>query len=53
MNEGRVIQIGPPREIYERPKTMFAASFLGTANCFEGVVAGRADGVTRIQLADG
>ena len=53
LNEGRVVQIGPPREIYERPGTRFAASFLGTANFFEGTVSGRADGLTRIELSDG
>ncbi|PSJ63445.1 ABC transporter ATP-binding protein [Kumtagia ephedrae] len=53
MNGGRVEQIGAPRDIYERPRTAFAASFLGTANFFEGVVSGRGDGVTRIELPDG
>ncbi|MBX3567434.1 MAG: ABC transporter ATP-binding protein [Rhizobiaceae bacterium] len=53
MNKGGVEQIGSPREIYERPRTAFAASFLGTANFFEGVVSGRSDGLTRIELPDG
>lgn len=53
MNGGRVEQIGAPREIYERPRTAFAASFLGTANFFQGVVSGRGDGLTRITLPDG
>jgi ABC-type Fe3+/spermidine/putrescine transport system ATPase subunit len=53
MSEGRVEQIGAPREIYERPKTAFAAGFLGTANFFEGTVAGRADGLTRVEIGDG
>jgi multiple sugar transport system ATP-binding protein len=29
MNQGRVEQIGPPQEIYDRPKTMFVADFIG------------------------
>ncbi|MDQ0469858.1 ABC transporter ATP-binding protein [Labrys wisconsinensis] len=53
MSEGRVEQIGAPREIYERPKTAFAAGFLGTANFFDGQVAGRADGLTRIPIGGG
>jgi ABC-type Fe3+/spermidine/putrescine transport system ATPase subunit len=53
MNEGAVVQIGAPRDIYERPKTAFAASFLGTANFFEGSVAGRADGLTRVDIGQG
>jgi ABC-type Fe3+/spermidine/putrescine transport system ATPase subunit len=32
MNEGRIVQVGAPRELYARPKTEFAASFLGTVN---------------------
>lgn len=40
MNQGRVEQIGSAREVYERPATPFAFSFLGAANRFEGVVDG-------------
>ena len=32
MNEGRVEQIGTPFEIYNRPRTRFVASFVGTLN---------------------
>jgi ABC-type Fe3+/spermidine/putrescine transport system ATPase subunit len=32
MNAGAVEQIGTPREIYQRPKTKFVASFLGAMN---------------------
>ena len=31
-NDGRVEQVGPPREIYEHPATPFVAGFVGTAN---------------------
>lgn len=34
MNRGRVVQIGTPREIYERPKTRFVADFIGASNFF-------------------
>ncbi|WP_151703546.1 sn-glycerol-3-phosphate import ATP-binding protein UgpC [Nitrincola alkalilacustris] len=30
MNNGRVEQMGPPLELYERPETQFVASFLGS-----------------------
>lgn len=36
MNQGRVEQVGSPRDIYERPATRFVAGFVGTANFFEG-----------------
>ncbi len=32
MNAGRLLQQGPPAEIYERPATKFVASFLGHLN---------------------
>lgn len=31
-NEGRVEQVGTPREVYEYPQTAFVASFLGISN---------------------
>ena len=31
-NEGQVLQKGPPRDLYENPKTRYAAEFLGRAN---------------------
>jgi sulfate transport system ATP-binding protein len=32
MNEGRVVQLGPPDHIYDRPVSPFVASFVGGAN---------------------
>jgi len=41
MNRGRLVQIGPPSEIYERPNSRFVADFVGAVNLFEGeIVAG-------------
>jgi len=40
INEGRLVQVGPPGLVYERPADVFAARFLGDANLFEGTVAG-------------
>jgi spermidine/putrescine transport system ATP-binding protein len=36
MSEGRVIQFGTPKEVYEHPKTRFVAEFLGAANMIQG-----------------
>jgi spermidine/putrescine ABC transporter ATP-binding subunit len=36
MNEGRVEQVGTPREIYENPQTSFVARFIGSANFWDG-----------------
>jgi sulfate/thiosulfate transport system ATP-binding protein len=43
MNFGRLLEEGPPDELYLRPATEFVATFLGTANLMVGVCS--ADGV--------
>lgn len=53
MNGGRFEQIGAPDDIYERPKTKFAAAFVGQANLFEAVVAGEKDGILTLDFAGG
>ena len=39
MNEGRIQQIGRPRDIYEKPANQFVADFVGNTNFLDGVVA--------------
>jgi len=36
MNEGKFIQVGPPQEVYNRPRSRFAAEFLGFSNILQG-----------------
>ncbi|MCR0981767.1 ABC transporter ATP-binding protein [Roseomonas populi] len=36
MDHGRIVQAGPPREVYDRPSTRFVATFLGAANVLDG-----------------
>ncbi len=36
MNFGRLLEYGPPKELYQRPQTEFVATFLGTANLMVG-----------------
>ena len=43
MNAGNVDQIGSPTEIYDRPATVFVASFIGQANLWAGRQSGRAN----------
>jgi spermidine/putrescine ABC transporter ATP-binding subunit len=38
MNAGRIIQQGPPREIYTRPSSVVAAAFVGETNLLRGIV---------------
>ncbi len=44
MSEGRIQQIGSPREIYERPQNAFVADFVGSTNFLDGAVLGREGG---------
>jgi putrescine transport system ATP-binding protein len=39
MNEGEIVQVGEPPEIYEHPNSRFVADFIGSVNLFEGRVA--------------
>lgn len=38
MNEGQLLQIGTPEEIYERPANRFVADFIGQTNLLDGTV---------------
>jgi spermidine/putrescine transport system ATP-binding protein len=38
MEHGRVSQVGPPRELYERPGSLYVARFVGSSNTFTGAV---------------
>ena len=42
MRSGRLLQVGPPAEVYDRPRTPFVARFLGDANLFPGDMLGLA-----------
>jgi sulfate transport system ATP-binding protein len=41
MNFGRLLEQGPPDELYLRPQTEFVATFLGTANLLVGEVTAK------------
>ncbi len=38
-NEGRIVQVGAPADVYERPATRFVAGFVGTSNLLTGAAA--------------
>ncbi|HHN93188.1 MAG TPA: ABC transporter ATP-binding protein [Anaerolineae bacterium] len=52
MNEGRVYQVGTPREIYERPNSRFVADFIGETNFLTGRVE-EVRGEQAVVLVDG
>jgi ABC-type Fe3+/spermidine/putrescine transport system ATPase subunit len=41
MKDGHILQIGVPKELYERPRTRFVADFVGTNNLVGGDVVER------------
>jgi spermidine/putrescine ABC transporter ATP-binding subunit len=53
MNQGNIVQLGAPLEVYEQPTNRFAAGFLGVANFLEGRVAAVSGNEARIDLALG
>ncbi len=55
MNFGRLLEAGPPQELYLRPETEFVATFLGTANLMVGEVGpnGVRLGPVRVPLSTG
>ncbi|SFU08724.1 ABC transporter ATP-binding protein [Sedimentitalea nanhaiensis] len=42
MNAGKILQVGPPREIYNRPVNRFVADFIGETNFLTGTAQGDA-----------
>ncbi|AZO81705.1 hypothetical protein B5U98_11030 [Bosea sp. Tri-39] len=50
LDKGRILQIAPPAELYERPATEFVAGFLGKSNFLRGKVASVADGRAELQM---
>jgi spermidine/putrescine ABC transporter ATP-binding subunit len=53
LNRGRIDQVGPPGEVYERPVNPFVGRFLGEANLIEGTIAAQAKDVLRLILPSG
>src|SRR5438309_6040502 len=48
MAKGRIEQIDHPEEIYSNPRTVFAASFVGSSNQFRGVLTSAAEGLCQV-----
>jgi iron(III) transport system ATP-binding protein len=47
MRDGKVLEVGSPRDLYERPRTRFVAQFLGTTNLLPGRLA-HVEGTTAV-----
>jgi spermidine/putrescine transport system ATP-binding protein len=53
MNQGRLEQVGPPDELYERPRTRFVADFLAVRNILQATVLSVADGRVSLRTRGG
>jgi iron(III) transport system ATP-binding protein len=53
MQAGRLVQVGTPADLYERPADPFVAGFVGVANFLPGAVVGHEPTATRVRLLTG
>ncbi|HMB34839.1 MAG TPA: ABC transporter ATP-binding protein [Methylomirabilota bacterium] len=53
MRHGRVVQLGPPEDLYERPIDRFVADFIGQSNFLEVTVRSVQDGIATAVTDDG
>ena len=53
MRDGKIEQVGRPRDVYERPNSRFVADFIGTSNFIDGVVEEKRPGGYLIRTSQG
>ena len=53
MSSGNILQIGSPRDIYDRPAERFVADFIGETNFLEGEAGAAVDGMAAVMLPGG
>ncbi len=53
MNEGKLVQIGSPHEMYEKPVCRFVADFIGTNNLISGTVKSITGGWVYVETTEG
>ncbi len=53
MNQGRVVQVGTPREIYMRPASVFVSDFIGQTNFVKGTVVAEENGTITLEVGNG
>jgi len=52
MDGGRLVQVAPPRELYEKPLSRWVANFVGDVNLIEGQVVSLHAGTMTLKTAD-
>jgi iron(III) transport system ATP-binding protein len=53
MRDGKIEQVGHPRDVYERPHSRFVADFIGTSNFIDGFVEAKEGSSYRVRTPDG
>jgi spermidine/putrescine transport system ATP-binding protein len=53
MDKGKIVQLGTPREVYERPRSRFVAEFVGQSNFLEGHIVATRSNETEVELTSG
>ncbi|MEM7497727.1 MAG: ABC transporter ATP-binding protein [Pseudomonadota bacterium] len=53
MSEGRILQVGRPRDIYHHPRERFVADFIGDTNFIEADVLSAEGSAAQVRLASG
>jgi len=52
MDQGKIVQIAPPAQMYEQPSCRYVAGFLGDINLFEAKVAALGEGTLDLAVKD-
>jgi molybdate/tungstate transport system ATP-binding protein len=52
MMDGRIVQVGTPHDIFNRPLNEDIATFVGVENILEGEIKGKRDGIAIIDVGD-
>ncbi|ADV64807.1 ABC transporter ATP-binding protein [Desulfurococcus mucosus] len=52
MNKGRVVQVGSPKELYFKPRSLFVADFLGRSSIYPGELVSQSGEYAEARLAD-
>jgi spermidine/putrescine transport system ATP-binding protein len=52
MSDGRVEQVGPPQDLYEKPTTTFVADFLGVSNLMTVTAQGESNGRCKVAIGE-
>jgi len=53
LREGRIVQVGPPEQVYHRPANRFVADFMGETNFVPAETVGREDPIVRLHCPAG